>query len=451
MAFGEQTVVNFAPEPISSLAERHPTAPLPAPSRSVCMKHFAALLVFCLAVSTSATDWPAWRGPHGDGASEQTGVPVRWSKTENIKWRTPLPGPGNSTPIVWNDRVFLTQATENGRRRSLICFDRESGKPRWEQTIVYEEKELTHNTNPHGASSPVTDGEIVVVWHGSAGLFAYDLDGQELWRVNLGKFEHIWGYASSPVLFENLVILNAGPGLRAFLVALDKRTGNEVWRRDVPEAVSETVEQYRGSWSTPVLSKEPQGRMTLLVSLPQRLHALDPKNGQEIWVCDGLGELVYTSPVAKDDIVVTMSGYHGPSMAVRTGGDGDVTATHRLWQHEERRLNPQRVGSGVIVGGHLYILHDSGIAWCMEIETGKIAWEQRLAPSWSSMCHVDGRLYVAAMNGTTFVVEPDPTECKVIAWNSLGEMTRASLAFSNGDVFIRTYEALYCIGERGTP
>lgn len=404
----------------------------------------AALLLLISPAIGSAGNWPAWRGPDGTGVSDEKNVPIRWSATEHVKWKTPLE-PGNSTPIVWEDRVFVTSASPDGRRRSLMCFNRADGAKRWQHDVAYAGKELTHNTNPYSAASPVTDGEIVVAWHDSAGLVACDLDGRELWKVDLGRFEHIWGFGSSPVLYEDLVILNAGPGLRAFLVALDKGTGKEVWRRDVPEAVSEKVDQFRGSWSTPVFFQEVNGRPAMLVTLPQRLHCLDPTTGDDIWTCGGLGELAYASPLIGDGVIVAMSGYHGPSMAVRTGGKGDVTTTHRLWHNEGSKLNPQRVGSGVIVGDHLYILQDNGVAWCMEVKTGELTWQQRLGKSWSSMVLADGRLYVPGMEGTTYVLQPNPRECKVVASNPIDEVTRGSLAISDGQIFVRTHEHLYCI------
>ena len=412
------------------------------------MTRFGTALLFVVASGTvlQAGNWPAWRGPQGIGVADEPDLPVRWSSTENVKWKTPLPGPGNSTPIVWNDRVFITQAGKDGKERSLICFDRDSGKPRWQQSTTHAAPEKTHDTNPQCASSPVTDGEVVAAWHGSAGLFVYDLGGKPLWQKDLGTFEHIWGYGSSPVLFENLLIQNAGPGLRAFVVAFDKQTGGEVWRREFSEAVSEKVDQFRGSWNTPVFYKEGD-RTLMLLHLPSRLHALDPRTGESVWHCDGLGELAYTSPLVSDDgrTVVTMSGYKGPSMAVRTGGRGDVTATHRLWHNEGPKLNPQRVGTGVIVGDHVYILQDSAIAWCLELATGRIVWEERLGKSWSSMVHAGGRIYAIDMKGTTFVLDPSPEECKVLAENRLDELTRSSPAFSDGQIFIRTYENLYCI------
>lgn len=401
--------------------------------------------LFVLGLSSAvAGNWPAWRGPHGTGVADETGVPIRWSKTENVAWKVPLPGAGNSTPIVWGERVFLTQATEDGKRRALMCFDRDTGRTLWEQATAYDRKERTHETNPQCSQSAVTDGELVVAWHGSAGVFAYDLDGRELWRKDLGTFEHIWGLGSSPVLYENLVILNAGPGLRAFVVALDKRTGEEVWRYESPGAASEKVDQFRGSWHTPVLF--PEGSQTrVLLGFPGVLRALDPRTGNNVWFCSGLGELVYASPVFAGDVIVATSGYHGPAMAVRGGGEGDVTASRRLWRKEERKFNPQRVGSGVIADDHFYILNEDGIAWCVEPATGRLLWEERLGgTSWSSMCHVDGRLYANNMDGDTFVLEPNPKECRRVAENPLGETTRASLAFGDGRVFLRTYENLYC-------
>ncbi len=399
--------------------------------------------------SAFAGNWPAWRGPGGNGISDETGVPLHWSQDENIKWKIPLPGPGNSTPIVWENRVFVTGAREKGTVRALMCFDRGDGSLLWQREVTYEKPEATHDSNPYCSSSPVTDGQRVIMWHGSAGVFAYDLQGELLWSKPLGEFQHIWGNASSPVIYHDLVILSCGPGLTAYVVALDKRTGEQVWRYDPPTAVSEKVDEYRGSWSTPVLHRSGD-HDELLLSLPLKLVAIDPTSGKELWWCEGPTKLVYTSPLAEGDTVVTMCGYGGTALAVKSGGSGDVTETRRLWLHDQK--NPQRVGSGVIVDGYIYILNEPGIAWCIELASGEKKWEKRLdnedgtsAQSWSSMTHVDGRLYICDMAGTTFVLEPSPEECRVLATNSLGELTRASLAFSDGQIFQRTYEHLYCI------
>ncbi|MHB0955135.1 MAG: outer membrane protein assembly factor BamB family protein [Pirellulaceae bacterium] len=403
-------------------------------------------LMMCglLMTGLRAEDWSGWRGPRGDGHSADTGFPLQWSATEHVRWKVGLPGPGNSTPVVAGECVFVSCASNEGRTRSLLCFQRESGNKLWQKDIEYAEEEPSHPTNPYCSSSPVTDGQRVIVWHGSAGLHAYDFAGALLWSCDLGKFQHVWGNGSSPVLYRDIVILNAGPGLTAFVVALDKQTGVEVWRREFPDMVSTKIDEFRGSWSTPVLASQNQQDL-LLVSLPLRLVALDPLTGSDVWSCEGLGKLTYASPLPSSEAIVAMSGYHGPALAVKPGGQGDVTQTHRQWIHEE--TPPQRVGSGIIVDGHVYILNEPGIAWCIELSTGEILWRQRLGsgPSWSSMCYADGRIYVNNMEGTTFVLQPDHSECTVLAKNELGEQMRASLAFSQGQIFARTYENLYCL------
>lgn len=404
----------------------------------------AACLAWLVTANLQADDWPAWRGPRGDGHCLDTGYPLEWSATKNVRWKVPLPGPGNSTPVICGQRVFVSCASNAGQVRSLICFQRDAGSSLWQQDVEYTEEEPSHTNNPYCSASPVTDGERVIVWHGSAGLYAYDVDGTRLWHRDLGKFEHVWGNCSSPLIHGDLVILNAGPGLNAYLTAVDKHTGTDVWRRDFPDMVSQEIDELRGSWSTPVIASL-GGRDLLLVSLPLRLHALDPLTGSDIWSCEGLGKVSYTSPLPSEEAIVAMSGYHGPAMGVKPGGNGDVTSTHRLWIHEE--APPQRVGAGVIVKDCVYILNEPGIAWCIDLLTGEILWKQRLstAPSWSSACYADGRLYVNDLEGTTFVLQPDESECIVLARNELGEQMRASLAFSQGQIFARTYQHLFCL------
>lgn len=410
-------------------------------------RHVAALLILSLFVAAGA-DWSQWRGPLGTGhATQPLNVPTTWSADRNIAWKVALPGPGNSTPIVVAGRVLVTCASMEGRVRSLFSFDQRTGEQLWRRDVPYEAEELTHETNPACASSPVSDGQRVFVWHGSAGFFVYDLDGAELWRKDLGRFEHIWGYASSPVIVGDLVVLSAGPGLRAFVIAMDAATGEEIWRFEPRESISTKIDEFRGSWNTPVLAQI-DGRLQLVLSLPQKLYGLDPASGAVIWSCDGMGDLAYTSPLIGDGLIVAMSGYHGPSMAVRTiDAKGDITATHQLWRLDQKPDNPQRVGSGVLVDGHVYIYNEPGIMWCIEAATGKRLWEDRLGgTSWCSAAFVDGRIYVSNEAGDTFVVAPDTSECRVLERNSLGELMRGSLAFTEGHIFARTYEHLYCIG-----
>jgi outer membrane protein assembly factor BamB len=401
-----------------------------------------------------AENWPGWRGLHGDGRCTETNLPLHWSTTEGVRWRLPMIHQGNSTPIVWGERVFLTAASEETGERQLLCVERATGRLLWQAGTNFNGRELTHSTNPQASSSPVTDGERVIAWFGSAGLHCHDFDGRELWRADFGAQRHIWGYGSSPVLHGDMCFLNFGPGVPSFLVAVDKRTGRERWR--VTEANANSGEEkpgvgavkWIGSWSTPVIV-DTGSRDELLLSLPMRLTAFDPTGGDVLWSCSGLNELVYTSPLydLQTGIVVAMGGYSGKSLAVRAGGTGDVTGAHRLWHHPRTE---QRIGSGVIHQGHIYIHNDPGTAECLELTTGKQVWKERLrgpAPkseSWSSMLLAGDRLYTINQGGDAFVLRASP-HFEVLATNSLGETTMASLAASKGEFFVRTHQHLWCI------
>lgn len=406
---------------------------------------FLLLIVGIAATPSRGDNWPAWRGPLGTGQCAERDLPLQWSAEEGIAWKIALEAPGNSTPIVWDDRIFLTEALDRGARRCVTCLDRSDGRLIWRKEIPFDGKEPTHNTNPFCSASPVTDGKRVFAWHGSAGVVAYDFEGKQLWHRDLGPFHHIWGNAASPVLYENTVLFHLGPGPVVQLLALDQETGETVWKLDLP--ASKDADQWKGSWSTPIVRPLPAGGHELLLSTPQRLLGLDPKSGQLRWEARGLSDLVYTSPVYSDEVVVAMSGYRGPAIGVRLGGEGDVTETHRLWRVEP---NPQRIGSAAVVGDHAYILNDPGILQCIELKTGRDVLQTRLTgKSWSSMvATADHRLYVIDMDAQTFVLEASP-EAKVLARNALPkETTRASLAVSDGQIFARTYQHLYCIGTR---
>jgi outer membrane protein assembly factor BamB len=410
------------------------------------------VLVPCV---VSAENWPEWRGPRRDGTSLERNLPVKWSATENVKWKTELPGPGNSTPIVWGNQVFITQAVEDEGKRLLISFDRRNGKKLWEKGTVFAEKEVSHETNPQCSSSPATDGERVIAWFGSAGVFCYDLQGKELWKRDLGKHEHEWGYAASPVIHGDLVFLNFGPGEQSFLVALNKKTGEEVWRYDIEEKhYKERKDGFAGqdkgvvgTWSTPILVKA-EGREDLVMTVSDKMIGLDPKTGKEIWFCRGLNPLIYTSPVFSEGLIVGTGGFHGPDMAVRPGGKGDVTETHKVW---EGGRTQNRLGSPVINDGYIFLPTMPGMAECIELKTGKKVWEERIRgtgaknDTWSSMVLAGDNIYVVNQSGNTIVLKANP-KFEIVQVNSIGnEMCNSSIAVSDGDIFIRTHENLWCV------
>jgi outer membrane protein assembly factor BamB len=423
------------------------------------MRLSSLTILFLSITSLSANNWPNWRGPDNQGFTSETDLPTKWSKKENIRWRYELPDAGNSTPVIWGNRLFLTQATDKtqwppknnagpavAESRRLLCIDRNNGKLLWEKVVTYKEPESTHGTSPFCSASPCTDGERVYVSHGSAGLFCYDFEGKELWKRDLGKLEHIWGNASSPILYHDLCILWAGPGEIQKLLAFNKKTGEPVWEHNEPGGASGAggSKEWKGSWSTPVIAKI-DDHDELILGVPEKVKGFDPKTGKELWVCNGLGKLVYTSPlVSKEGIVVAMAGYSGPALAVKAGGKGDVTEKNRLWHHT--KSNPQRIGTGVIVGEHLYILNDTGLLQCLDVKTGESKGETKLAGTWSNMVTNGERLYVTSKNGDTFILKADP-KLEEIARNRLEENLYSSIAVSDGELFIRTFKSLWCISK----
>ena len=417
----------------------------------------AVLLLLSLGsiAGLSANDWPSWRGPNGDGKlPDAPAYPTKWSATEKIAWRVDLPDRGNSSPVISGERVFLTQAEEDGKMRSLICFDAKDGKQLWKETIDYGKAEETHKTNPHCPASPVTDGKIVIAWHGNAGLHGYDFEGKKLWSSDLGSdYGHLWGpNAASPVLLDDAVLIHAGPGPVARLFAIHKGTGKEIWRQELDAFESTDARQFRGSWATPLLIDN-GGRDEMLLGLPGSLTSFDPKTGKELWRAAGLSDLCYTNVMTGNGRALYLCGYGGPGIGVKlpsASETGDLTASHRLWADPPKgqNQNPQRIGSGQILGDHLYLLNEPGVMQCSEVATGKILWRERLgANSWSSMNLIGNTLYVNDTRGTTYLIEPDPTALKLLGKNGIdpNQHTNASLAFANGRIYLRTDAHLYAI------
>jgi hypothetical protein len=418
----------------------------------------ARTLVVCIAAvllatttKTVAGDWPSWRGPSADGVSNETGMVTKWDAKTNVKWKAPLPDQGNSTPIVSGDRVFVTCAEKKGSVRSLICFNRNTGDQLWKQSVKFAGEEETHRTNPYCAASAVTDGKVVVVWHGSAGVHAYSLDGKLKWSKDIGMFNHIWGNAASPVILDGQVLISAGPGVRHVLYSLSVTDGSINWQTEltkVQQAFDLQKKNFQGSWCSPVVIRS-GGAKQIVLTLPLEMVGFNTSDGKRVWSCDGLSRLAYNQPLFGKGLIVAMSGYQGPAFAMKLPGAnerGNLTSSHRKWVVKK---NKQRVGSGVIVGDHVFILDEPGIMRCIDLKTGESQWQARLGGrTWSSMVYADSKLWVNSEAGVTHILEANTKELKVVAQNKIDELTRASPVFSNGDLFIRTYQHLYCIGSK---
>lgn len=405
----------------------------------------------CLSHSATGGDWPSFRGPHGTGETDAANLPTEWSKEKNIKWFYKLPGPANSSPIVSNGRVFVTCAENEGKKRNLYCIDRKTGKQVWVESVDYDKAEVMHKTNHHSGATPAADGERVVVWHGSAGLYCYSFAGKLQWKAtDMGPFTHIWGFGSSPIIHKGKVFLNAGPGKTQFIAAFNLNDGKLLWKKDEPGGSDSRKGRLNGSWSTPIV-RTIDDKEQLICSMSTRVLALDPETGETLWELGGLegskGDLMYTSPVFRDNVGVVMGGYSGPIVAFRLGGSGDVTEKNTVWKSE--RPQPQRIGSGVVVGDYIYVANaDSGTANCFHLETGMQMWRERLGNGahWGSIVHADGKLYVTNQRGVTHVFKPNPEKFERLATNDLKEPSNSTPAISDGELFIRTARGLYCIG-----
>ncbi len=410
-----------------------------------------ALLLFT--IGTFGANWPNWRGPATDGSTPESDFPLSWDRTNNVQWRVALPEPGNSSPIIWGDRVFVTQAI--GNRRTLWCVDSKSGAILWQAGPTYDQPEETmKENNPYCAASAVTDGERVIAFFGSAGLYSYDFAGKELWHAELGKISHMFGTASSPCLSGDLVYAYVGPGEKPqSMVAVNKQTGKIAWRTDALRPNAQEASKISsngppvGSWSTPTVIDN-NGRKELVMSFAFRLGGYDALNGKLLWQSGGLGLQTYVTPQFSDGILVAMSGT--TALAVRP--PNTATEPQRAWTQEKGKF---RFGSGVATDKHLYYLSENGLAECWEKSTGRVLWQERLkgpgkkATSWSSLSKAGNRIYAPNQSGDVFVFAAE-SEFHILSTNSVAEPTNASLALANGSVVMRTDQALWCFkGEAG--
>lgn len=416
----------------------------------------ALILVILVRCTATGSDWPGFRGPNGLGVSADRGLPVEWGPAKNVVWQVKLPGPGASSPIVWGDRIFLTCYTGYGvdkgggigkggelkeLSRRLMCLDRKTGETRWEHTVPARlpDTEFNRYINEHGyaSSTPVTDGQRVYAFFGRSGVLACDLDGKPLWHVEVGKWLNGWGSAASPVLYRDKVIVNATVE-RSAIVALECKTGKEVWR----------YKGLRDSWCTPTVVDLPGGKAEVVITTSEALIGIDPDRGEELWRCEGLESAnATTSPVARDGIVYATGAQvgKGPTViAVRAGGRGDVSKTHVVW----RQKGGGNHASPLLYGPYLYCVN--GFVWCMRADTGKLVYQQRLYDSrgeYPSPVAADGKIYAPTRRHGVFVLAAGE-KFEQLAHNELDDMSdfTASPAMADGRILLRSSVSLYCIG-----
>lgn len=407
------------------------------------MKYFSLGIIFIFAVQAHAENWSQFRGPEGRGHVEEIGVPVRWSESD-IRWRVELGGIGQSSPVIWGNRIFLTSAENRGKIRRVICLDKSDGRLLWEREISCENPEQVHEMNSWATPTCATDGERVFAFFGSAGLHSFDMEGKPLWSKNLGTFPGPWGVAASPVILDDLVVQNTDAEGESYLVAFDKETGEERWRTRRPD-------NQRGGWNTPTLI-ELDGRRELLVNGEKGIHAYDPVSGKEQWFCRGFNGRGTPTPEWAHGLVIVVNGQAGDVYAVKPGGSGDVTDSRMAW-HSPRR-GGRDLPSPMVIGNFLFITSMSGIASMYEARSGKLLWTERLEGNFSaSPLEANGLIYIHNEDGLTYVIKPDHS-LNVVAKNALGdrsgEIFRAAITPDDGRLYIRSSSALYCLDTETT-
>lgn len=401
-------------------------------------------IVFFLIQNVQAENWPQFRGPGGLGISDVKNLPVTWSETENIAWKTAMPGYGSSSPIALDGKLYVTCYSgygigrERGRMEDLtlhvVCVESKTGKILWDKKIkpILPESKSVRD-HGYAAHTPTTDGEHLYVFFGKTGVLKLDLNGNKIWQTSVGTKTHGWGSGTSPLLYENLVIVNASVESGS-LVAIDKNTGKEAWRAGGMDS----------SWNTPHLVKTPDGKDEVVVTVKKWILGFDPKTGNELWRCSAIEDYICPSIVSHEGILYALGGRRSKAVAVRSGGRGDVTNTHKLWQADVGA----NVCSPVVHDGHLYWISDrANTAYCLNLSDGSIKYAEKIGPQpYASALLADGRFYVVTRTGGTLVLAAKP-QFELLAHNKLEDRSQfqASAIAYDGALILRSDENMYCI------
>ncbi len=405
--------------------------------------------LFSMPLTAGENPWASFRGPAGQGVDPSAKPPLQWSQTNNIAWKIAIPGPGASSPIVWGDRVYLTcysgffvpgksGSSQENLKRHLLAYNLKDGSTLWDAAVTAKLPE-EDKIRDHGfaASTPAADFDRIYTFQGKTGVIAFSHTGKQLWQTLVGSRTHGWGSATSPVLHKELVIINASVESES-LVALDRSTGKEKWR----------VQGIQESWNTPILVTAKTGRKELIVAVQGKVLAFDPDTGKELWSCKtDITWYMVPGIVEEDGLICCLGGRSGvAALAIRTGGSGDVTSTHRLWTSNKG----SNVASPVLHKGHLYWTHEQqGIAYCAKADTGAIVYEERLPRAgqfYASALLADGRLHYLTREGKTFVIAAQPN-FRQLAVNDLSDRSifNASPVPAKDKLLIRSDKFLYCL------
>jgi outer membrane protein assembly factor BamB len=421
------------------------------------MQHAAIVLLTSLGLglvlnarlAAEDSNWPRFRGPNGTGVANVKGIPTKWTDKEGLLWKAPIPGLGNSSPIVWDDRIFLQSSSDDARERFLLCLEAKTGKTLWTRTSPGKTAR-THRKNTLASSTPATDGRrvYVVFWDGEAlAMHAYDFDGNVLWKTDLGPFNQIQptthGAGNSPIVFQDKVIFANEQDEEASVVALDAKSGRIVWR--APR------QGFRTCYSTPFILERNGSNAEVIVASTAGVASLDPHTGKENWsyTWKFVNKPLRTvgSPVYADGVILATSGDGGGdrhAIAVKADGAGDVSKTNLVW--ENTRALPY-VPTVLAHGEHIFAVSDLGVASCYHARTGSLVWSHRLGGNVSaSPVLIDGKIYAITEDGDVHVFKAGP-QFEALGRSSVGEPVMATPAVAGGRLFVRGKTHLYCIGK----
>jgi len=385
--------------------------------------------------------WPRWRGPSGQGVVDAGDYPDTWSPTQNVLWKVAVPGAGNSSPIIWKDRLFLTTSYDKGKRRAIMCFDRGTGKQLWEAFAPEAVPEGVKDKNGWASGTPTTDGARVYAYFGNHGVVCVDLHGKQVWHAGFGEMDAYHGTSCSPLLYKDKIIVYQDHRSKSgsFVVALDRLTGKELWKTSRKEKVG---------WGSPVAVRV-NGKDQIIVSSEYRVYGYEPETGKEIWSCAGNLVEVTPTPVVGQGLLFCCSGRAGPTLAIRPDGHGDVTQSHILWKTIK---GSPFIPSPLLYGDYLYMVNDIvSVITCFEAKSGKLLWQERAGQAVkhgfsASPVGVGGKVFFTNDDGETFVFAHGP-DYKLLHVNRLNEKTLASPALLDGRWYWRTENHLYCIGK----
>jgi outer membrane protein assembly factor BamB len=395
---------------------------------------------------TTAANWPRFRGPNGTGIAADKDIPVKWGESDGILWKAPLPGLGNSSPIVWGEQIFVQSASADGKERLLLCLNATDGKLIWSRSVPGGQGK-THPKNTLASSTPATDGERVyaLFWDGNdLELFAYDLKGELVWKRDLGAYTSQHGAGTSPMVYDGKVFVNNDQDGSAALQAFDAKTGQPAWE------AKRTA--FRACYSTPLLYEKPGGKAELIVASTAGITSYDPSSGTPnwnyTWTFDKMALRTVASAIASQGLLIANSGDGSGernTIAIKAGGQGDVSKTNLVW--ENKKIFPY-VPSMLAWEDRLYFVNDKGFAGCCETKTGTLLWNERLSGSdiSASPILIDGKVYAINEQGEVYVF-PAATSFKLLAKNTLDEPVLATPAVANNRLFIRGREHLFCIGK----